>query len=416
MRRFPVCLLLLLGLVAGCAAPADRDGAVRQAVAEWAAGAAGRPGGVPLESWSYEVTSVEVADGGTRATAGAELRYRLAGHDAAPAGGARELSLAAADGRWRVTADRPAAGALPELWDQGPVQVVQGRHALVLGTGPRDRLTGIAAEADRAVPAVTAAVAGLTGTGGAGATSATPAAAGTGATAGTAGTAAAGGAWATAGVAGGGATAGTGGRAWAGRVVVLVPGSVDRMAALLGSPPETYRGMAAVTTGRVGAAPAPADRVVVNPQAYQELSEEGRRIVLAHETTHVATRPATSASTPLWLSEGFADWVAYRDSGRAPRDIAPAAARAVRAGRLPAALPGNAAFTFGGDQEALSRAYEESWLACRTIAARWGEPALLRLYEAAAREPLPTALATTLGTDPAGLTSVWRSSLTTALS
>ncbi|MEV8534614.1 hypothetical protein [Streptomyces sp. NPDC051211] len=369
MRRSLLCLLLLLGLSAGCAAPADRAGTdtaagqVRRAVAEWAAGGGGRPGGVPVQSWAYEVTSVRVTDGGSRATAGAELRYRLAGYDAAPAGGARDLSLAAADGRWRVTADRPAAGALPELWDQGPVRAVHGRHALVLGSGPREQLTGIAAEADRAVPAVTAAWPG----------------------------------------------------SWAGRVVVLVPASTERMAELLGSPPAVYRGMAAVTTGRVGVSPAPADRVVVNPQAYGELAGEGRHVVLTHEVTHVATRSETSASTPLWLSEGFADWVAYRDSGRDPADIAPAVRRAVRAGRLPAALPADEAFGFGGDQEALSRAYEEAWLACRLIAARWGEEALLRLYRAAARDPLPTALADVLGTDLPSLTAAWRSALRTDL-
>ncbi|MEV7614683.1 hypothetical protein [Streptomyces sp. NPDC089799] len=384
-RPVRALLLLVLALLvpsAGCTgrpadaprAKAEAEAEVRRAVADWAAGGGGRPAGVPLESWAYEVRSVRVTvtDAGTGATAGADLRYRLAGHDGAPAGGARELTLAERDGHWRVEADRPAPGALPELWDQGPVEAVRGRYALVLGTGPRERLTGIAAAADAAVPAVAAAwPSGPPGT--------------------------------------------SGGTPWSGRAVLLVPGSADRMAALLGSAPGAYRGMAAVTTGRVGASPAPADRVVVNPDAYAELGEEGRRIVLTHEITHVATRPVTSASTPMWLSEGLADWVAYRGSGRTPPDIAPATARAVRTGRVPAALPANGAFAFGGDQEALSRAYEESWLACRTIAARWGEQALLRLYTAAAREPLPEALSHTLHTDLPTLTTAWQQSLRTDL-
>ncbi|MFF5443565.1 hypothetical protein [Streptomyces sp. NPDC012888] len=365
MLRFAVRaslpVLLALSVLVGCGAPAGGTAGadVRRAVADWAAGGSGRPAGVPLESWAYEVTSVRVDPGGARATAAAELRYRLAGYDTGPAAGARELSLAAEDGRWRVLADRPAPGAPPQLWDQGPVSVVRGDRVLVLGTRPEPELRAVAATADGAAPAVSAA-------------------------------------WPE-------------GRP--GRAVVLVPGSADRMAELLGAPAPAYRGTVAVTTGRVGAAPLPADRVVVNPEAYAGLAEPGRQVVLAHELTHVATRTATSARTPQWLSEGFADWAAYRGRAHTPAQAAPALARAVRGGRVPDALPADRDFTPGGDQEAVSRAYEGSWLACRLIADRWGEQALRELYRAAAREPLPEALSRTLGTDPAALTAAWRSAL-----
>ncbi|MEU6894538.1 hypothetical protein ABZ934_22525 [Streptomyces sp. NPDC046557] len=353
--------LLLCPLPTGCgAAPADTtDPTVRRAVADWAAAPPARLAGIPLQGWSYEVTSVR--RDGARAFARAALHYRLAGYDAAPADARREVELvrAGADG-WRVAADRPAPGAPPQLWDQGAVTAVRGAHALVLGVGQGERtLSGIAAEADRAVPAVSAA-------------------------------------WP---------------RPWAGRVVVLVPSTLDAMAALLGRPADAYRGMGAVTTGRVGAGPAPADRVVVNPEGYAGLSEAGRGVVLTHETTHVATRAATSAKTPLWLSEGFADWAAYRAGDRGPAEAAPELARAVRRGELPGALPADADFAFGGDPEASARSYEGAWLACRLIAARWGDAALVRLYEEAGRAPLPTALEKTLGVDEAELTRAWREAL-----
>lgn len=260
-----------------------------------------------------------------------------------------------------MVADRPAPGAPPQLWDQGPVTVERGAHSLVLGGEGQSTgaLSAIAAEADRAVPAASAAWPGP----------------------------------------------------WAGKVVVLVPGSLDAMAALLGRPAGEYRGLGAVTTGRTGGGPAPADRVVVNPEGYGQLSAEGRQVILTHETTHVATRAATTAKTPLWLSEGFADWAAYRGSGRTPAEAAPALARAVRGGDLPGALPADGAFAFGGDAEALTRAYEGSWLACRLIASRWGEAALVSLYERAGRESLPAAVAATLNTDPAGLTRAWQQEL-----
>ena len=109
-------------------------------------------------------------------------------------------------------------------------------------------------------------------------------------------------------------------------MVVLVPDSVESMAGLLGSPATGYRGIAAVTTGEAGATgerPALADRVIVNPRRTRSLGSFGQRVVLTHETTHVATRTSTSAATPVWLSEGFADWAAYRGEDRTPDLIAP---------------------------------------------------------------------------------------------
>ncbi|MER6447741.1 hypothetical protein [Streptomyces venezuelae] len=363
VRRSPVRVLplLLSVLLAGCGAPAPRDGAerdVRAAVADWSRMPPAELSGIPLEGWAYEVSAVR--RDGAAATARAELRYRLSGYDAAAAGAAREVRLSRDGGRWHVTGDRPAPGALPQLWDQGPVAVVRGAHALVLGVGQQaGTLSEIAAEADRAVPAADAAWPGP----------------------------------------------------WPGRAVVLVPGSLERMAELLGRPAAEYRGMGAVTTGRVGAAPAPADRVVVNPQGWGELSPAGRGVVLTHEVTHVATRAATTATTPQWLSEGFADWAAYRGTPATPEQAAPALARAVRRGEVPGELPRAEDFAFGGDPEALARAYEGAWLACRLIAGRWGEAALVDLYGRAGREPWPAAVRGALGVDPDALTKDWQEAL-----
>ncbi|MFJ9340940.1 hypothetical protein ACIRP0_16820 [Streptomyces sp. NPDC101733] len=363
-RRLPPLLTgVLCVLLASCApAPAPGPDAaereVRRAVADWSAAPPARLAGIPLEGWSYEVASVR--RDGARALVRARLRYRLAGYDPAPAGSARDVELTRDGPAWKVTADRPAPGAPPQLWDQGEPGVVRGTASLVLGVGQSaGTLAAVGREADRAVPAVAAAWPGP----------------------------------------------------WARRVVVLVPGSLDAMAALLGRPADTYRGMGAVTTGETGPGPAPADRIVVNPEGYQGLSEAGRRIVLTHESAHVATRAATSAKTPQWLSEGFADWVAYRGSALTPAEAAPTLTRAVRRGELPGALPDDAAFAFGGDPEGLGRAYEGAWLACRLIADRWGEPALRTLYERAGREPLPTALEAALGVDLPTLTRDWRAAL-----
>ncbi|MBW5487234.1 hypothetical protein GPJ59_36895, partial [Streptomyces bambusae] len=93
----PLCLLRLLlsavllcaavGAAGGCVAPpgapssgpeapealaapdASVEQGVRQAVAAWAQTASGRPAGVPLEQWSYEVGAVRRDGDGRRAVA-----------------------------------------------------------------------------------------------------------------------------------------------------------------------------------------------------------------------------------------------------------------------------------------------------------------------------------------------------------
>ncbi|THA35882.1 hypothetical protein E6R18_02945 [Streptomyces sp. A1277] len=319
---------------------------------------------VPLGSWTYRLTDVS-PHGSDRATADVRLGYRIKGYDSAPVSVDRvvELARGPADGRWYVTADRAADGGVRQLWEQGDIEVVRGAHSLVLGVGrSREELDKIAATADEAVPAVTAA-------------------------------------WP---------------ERWAGRVVVLVPDSVQEMGELLGSPAANYRGIAAVTTGETGGSgKAPADRVIVNPEAYALLGDFGQHVVLTHETAHVATRTRTSAATPTWLSEGFADWAAYRDQERTAEEIAPELADAVRAGDGPAALPEDDDFAFAGDAARLAKAYEGGWLACELIAGHWGEAKLFAFYRAVgghrARDgAVEDALHEVLGTTAQDFTARWR--------
>ncbi|MET9347879.1 hypothetical protein [Streptomyces termitum] len=325
---------------------------------------------VPLAGWTYRVTGLD-RTGGDRLTARVDLGHRVEGHDRGPLTTARTVGLAARGGRWYVTGDRPAEGAPDLLWDQGEVTAVRGARSLVLGTGQdRERLAEIARLADRAVPAADAV-------------------------------------WPA---------------PWPRRVLVLVPAGLDGMGGLLAADAAAYRGTAAVTTGETtGRADAPADRVIVNPEAYGILGGFGRQLVLTHETVHVATRAHTSAATPVWLSEGFADWAAYRGTGRTPAEAAPELRREVRAGNPPAALPEDGDFSFGGDAEAVGRAYESGWLACAMVADRWGAERLTAFYREVGAHPgrsgaVESALREVLDTDPDRFTADWRSYLREKLS
>ncbi|MER6355763.1 hypothetical protein ABT186_29105 [Streptomyces sp. NPDC001634] len=319
---------------------------------------------LPLAAWSYRLTALHRTGDG--ATADAELRYRVKGYDRAPVTAARALRLTRAGGRWYVSSDEPAERANQQLWEQGAVEVVRGAHSLVLGVGqPGTLLRTYAHLADRAVPAVTRA-------------------------------------W---------------GSGWPGHVVVLVPRSVEGMAGLLGASASGYRGIAAVTTGEAGGTgQAPADRIIVNPDAYGLLGDLGKQVVLTHETTHVATRAHTTPATPLWLSEGYADWVGYRGSGRTPRQVAPELDRSVALGRVPAALPEDGDFAFAGEAEKLAQAYEGGWMACRMIADRWGEARLNDFYRAVGDHrkragAVEGAMQKVLGTTPEKFTQQWRAYL-----
>ncbi|MFU0243189.1 hypothetical protein ACKI1J_46835, partial [Streptomyces scabiei] len=206
---------------------------------------------------------------------------------------------------------------------------------------------------------------------------------------------------------------------WSRRVVVVVPRSVEGMAGLLGSPASSYRGIAAVTTGETGGREhAPADRIIVNPDAYGLLGTLGKQVVLTHETTHVATRADTTSATPLWLSEGYADWAGYRGTGRTAAQAAPELADAVAEGRMPARLPTDEDFGFTAEAEQLARAYEGGWLACRMIAEQWGEDRLDAFYRAVGAHDDRTgavedALHTVLGTTEQDFTAHWREYLRT---
>ncbi|MFE2722985.1 hypothetical protein [Kitasatospora sp. NPDC059327] len=266
--------------------------------------------------------------GPDRLTGTAELTVRVAGYDEYPVVHPRRLALLRGGDGWRVEREEATGGPAP-LWDFGTVRAASGAHCLVLGLAGGPEPERLAVVADRAVPAVTAL-------------------------------------W---------------GSAWAGRLLVELPATEEQFGRLLDADPAGWGGMAAVTTAAPGAPwHTPADRVLVNPGAYEGLSDFGRQVVTTHEAVHVATRADTRAWTPLWLSEGVADWTGYRDSGRSPRQIAPELARDVAAGKVPSALPADRDFTAGA--AGIAQAYEQSWLACELIARRYGPQRLVDFYRA----------------------------------
>lgn len=180
---------------------------------------------------------------------------------------------------------------------------------------------------------------------------------------------------------------------WSAPVVVEIPGSGAGLDETLGAEPGTYDGIAAVT------APAgdPSDtdgpvHVFVNPDVSDGLRRVGAQVVMSHELVHIATDAVRRPVEP-WLLEGFADYVALRDTRLPDRVTLGRAIEAARRDGVPEALPGAADFdTRARDLQAR---YEEAWLACRIISMRLGEQRLVEVHHAVgAGRPLATALRT----------------------
>ncbi len=325
--------------------------------------------GVPLAEWSYALDAARARPGdaaldqryGTWWAPAVSLRYRFAHPGAEAATEAQHLTFVERSGRWYVGADDDFAasgGRTPRgLWDGGPVAVVRGRSALVLGRpGAEAVLRALATEVDAAVPRVTAV-------------------------------------W---------------GSGWSRSVVVVVPGDAEDLAEVV--PGADLRQIAAVALSGP-------DRVVVNPAAFDRLGAVGRRVVLTHEVTHVATRAASGGQVPAWLVEGLADHVGYLGAGVPVRSAARELRADVRAGRVPTRLP--SAADFAGGNPALPQAYEQAWLAVRLLVDRYGRDRVLALYRGLGRAANPAAaeqlVRRQLGMGTAELTARWRRDLVARL-
>ncbi|HET7174363.1 MAG TPA: hypothetical protein VFI30_08875 [Nocardioidaceae bacterium] len=326
-----------------------------------------RPQGRELErSWRVSAPNSTTAFQQAGGTAGAEPRggvtwaadveasWRIAGFDRADVHDEVVYTFTTYAGHTVVAGIRPAAGAREPVWLLGPLAVRRtGRTLTAALTAKRaDRLSALLQRAvldvDRVIPS------------------------------------------------------------WHGALVAFAPRTRAQFGRVLAAPPAEYAGIAAVTTTVDGSAsPRAPVAIVVNPPVFDTLSPLGRHVVISHEATHDATGVA-ARPVPAWVAEGFADYVGVGSVDVPVSVSAGDVIAAVRRHGPPAALPGSAAFDLGGAR--LETAYEEAWLACRVIAGRYGQPALVRFYQRVVRQPhdVAGAFAAVLHTTQARFTGEWR--------
>jgi hypothetical protein len=203
---------------------------------------------------------------------------------------------------------------------------------------------------------------------------------------------------------------------WNGGLVAYVPADVSQMEALGGAAPGAFSNIAAVTTTVDGSLESNSPvAIVVNPAVFAELQQVGAHVVITHESTHAATG-ATTVDLPLWVAEGFADYVGV-GSVHVPLDVSTSAfTRECRRRGLPDALPADAAF--GSAQRNLEASYEQAWLAARLIARDYGQTTLVEFYQRLVAHPhqLDHAVREILHTTVSALTARWRNYLRTIAS
>jgi hypothetical protein len=318
--------------------------------------------GVPLAEWSYQLDTGTNPTPSSRPAAdevwapGVQLRYRLSGVDAEPSTRPMGYLFARRGDQWFLASDTAVGTTWRGPWDFGPCHVLTGRSGLVLSHPGGEALAArVLAELDSAVGVVTEV-------------------------------------WGT---------------AWSQHVAVLVPSGPEEMQSLVG-PAFAVGSIAGVAVAEQidpVAHTARGQRVVLNPASATALSPLSLRVLLRHEITHIAARGDTADGAPMWLLEGFADYVGYRGSDVPAAKAAPALAAQVRTG-LPTALPADADFRGPG----MDLAYQQAWSVNRYLAQRLGEPGLVRLYHslAAAKSDVDGVLRDVLGVDRAGLVSGWQ--------
>jgi len=257
------------------------------------------------------------------------VRYRIDGVDTDPVAAPWTPIFGASNGRWRlvgvVSDPQLPTGAGGQAWETGPITVVRSaRVVLVLSAGDDARAPDMLRMAEAGLDRVAAVRRG----------------------------------------------------GWAGKVFITAVQDARLFTTYFAESPDRIDNFAAIAVPYYADVPqwstSPkyvATRVVFNPHEFSadpiELAHD-----LTHEFTHAAMGSVTADSTPLWLVEGFAEYVAYKSE-----QVSALFPKRALEGYPTGSWPPDHDFYRDG------RNYVLGWLACRMIAQKYGEAKLVALYE-----------------------------------
>lgn len=300
------------------------------------------------------ITETGVTRGNDAWSALVAVTWRVDGFDEASA--RIEMPFSFASGGREIAAVGGDAARLP-VWLSGPVRVSRTDATLVLGVGSQDEIDQYGREFTRAVQQARAVLGGSD------------------------------------------------------RVVVEVPADAGALDRALGVTDGTYGAIAAVTApvdgSRTERSPV---HVFVNPRVHDGMDPTAAQVVATHEVVHAVTGAVLAQRAPLWLVEGFADYVALRDTGLPITRTAGQVIDLVDEEGVPETLPADSAFAPSAGH--LGVVYEEAWQVAVTLAEQAGEQALVDLYRSVvAGADLVTELQRHVGWSEADLTAAWQDRL-----
>jgi len=196
---------------------------------------------------------------------------------------------------------------------------------------------------------------------------------------------------------------------WPRKAVIVVTRTPRQFTTVSGAPEADGAAAAATVFAGIDAdGTVRGQRVVLTPNA-QRIPAPALGVVLRHELSHVATRSITSTKAPLWVTEGFAEYVGRKQTYRRIADAAPDLAAEVRSGSVPRTLPVDADFAVSGLRAGV--AYQTAWSLWAFVAGRFGEGTLKKLYRTAAAGDASAstgAIASVLKIDPGDFVAQWR--------
>lgn len=282
------------------------------------------------------------------------LTWRMDGFDSSSS--RIEIPVSFADGGRRIAAIGGDGARLP-LWLTGPVSVRRVPGAIVLASGPATDVDGYASRARQAVADAGELLDARTG------------------------------------------------------LVVEIPADTVELHRALDVDRGTYDNVAAVTAPVDGSrAPGSPVHVFVNRSVYDDLDDVAAQVVMTHEAVHALTGAPRAQGAPLWLLEGFADYVALRGLDLPTSRTAGQVIEQVRRDGLPRTLPSDAGFNPAANH--LGTVYEAAWQVSVTLAERGDEQDLVAFYEAVlGGTRWTTALQRRFAWTEAQLTAAWRARL-----
>ncbi len=301
------------------------------------------------------VDELGAVDAGGTWSAAVAVEWRYAGFDRAPARTETVMQFTAVNDGALIAGIGGDTRRTP-VWMTGPLAVSRSRNTLVLASDAAtlDRYTSLAARAERVVSRVVT--------------------------------------------------------DWDAQLVVEVPRDAGALERALDVDAGYYQQIAAVTGSADGSVADDSPfHIYVNPDVFGGLGRRGQEVVLDHETAHVAGDGPTSRA-PTWLVEGFADYVALRDSTLPLSTTAAQIRDQVTAEGPPQALPGADQFDTRGVH--LGAVYESAWLACQVLADRGGDQKFLRFYaQVSSGQPLDAVLRRIFDWTENDLTAAWQQRL-----